>query len=101
MNKLEILYEKYKFDYIYINPNDIDSIEWEYVPEELIDFVRVDEYLGTIKLNSVRPESGMTGSVSVMVFYDKKITSGEVIFKYKSIQKERNVKLSILRSKSN
>jgi hypothetical protein len=85
MKNLEKLFEQYNFDYIVINPNDIDSIiEWEIIPEEIFaDFTAPPDYIGTIKLKDKLIE----------VYSDKKITSGDVIFKYKTIRKERNIKL--------
>jgi len=83
--KLAILFEKYNFDYIYINPKNISDLDFLFLPDEtVIDFKGKPKYLGSIKINEVIIE----------VFYDKKITSGDVIFKYKSIKKERMIKLS-------
>lgn len=88
MKDLEKLFELYSFDYIWINPNDIDNIIFEFIPEEvLVDFRSPQDYLGRIRF----------GENLVEVYYDKKITSGDVIFKYKSIQKERVIKLNNLR----
>lgn len=84
MKDLEKLFEQYNFDYICINPKDIDNIKWEFIPEEvLIDCKTPPGYLGSVKLKDKLFE----------VYWDKKITPGDVIFKYKTIQKERSVKL--------
>lgn len=85
INKLEELFEKYNFDYIFINPNDIIKIDFLYIPEEIFtDFKSLPNYLGAIKVNNINIE----------VYWDKKITPGDVIFKYKNIKKERSAKLS-------
>lgn len=85
MKKLTILFEKYNFDYIYINPKNIPDLDFLFIPDEtVIDFKGKPKYLGAIKINDVIIE----------VFYDKKITPGDVIFKYKNIKKERVVKLA-------
>ena len=82
--KIQILFEKYKFDYIYISPRNINDLEFEFIPDEMFaDFKSPPDYLGTIKIDNVFIE----------VRYDKKITPGDVIFKYKDIKKERNIKL--------
>ena len=87
MKKIKILFDKYKFDYIYINPKNLDYLDWEFIPEEsLVDFKSPPGYIGTIKINEKLIE----------VYYDKKITPGDVIFKYKDIKKERSVKLNTL-----
>lgn len=87
MKKLELLFEKYNFDYIFIHPNDIDNIQWELNPEEIfMDFVDAPGCIGTLKLKNK----------IIAVYWDKKITPGEVIFKYDTIQKERKVKLNNL-----
>ena len=87
MENLKILFEKYNFDYIYINPKNISDIEFEFITEEtIIDFKSKPYYLGTIKLNNIIIE----------VYFDKKITPGDVIFKYKNIKKERSIKLKNL-----
>jgi hypothetical protein len=86
-DKIIELYEKYKFDYIYINPKDIDNIKWEFVGDEIYgDFKSEQTYLGSIE----------HGDISINVYYDKKITPGDVIFKYENIKKERNIKLKDL-----
>lgn len=88
MKDLEKLYEKYKFDFICINPKDIDNVNFEYIPEEiLIDHWSPPAYIGKVKLNEKLIE----------VYFDKKITPGDVIFKYKTIQKERLIKLDNLK----
>ena len=90
MKKLEILFEKYNFDNIYIHPDDIDNIEWEFSPEEVfMDFVDAPGCIGIVKLKNKM----------VYVYWDKKITPGEVIFKYDSLKKERKVKISKLNGK--
>ena len=87
VEKLESLFEEYKFDYIYINPKDIDNIDWEFIPEEvLVDSTTPPNYLGEVKLNNKNIE----------VYWNVKITPGDVIFKYKNIKKERSVKLSTI-----
>jgi hypothetical protein len=87
IDKLQILFEKYKFDYLYINPKNISDIEFEFIPDEMFsDFKCKPDYLGTVKINNILIE----------VYYDKKITPGDVIFKYKDIKKERIVKLEKL-----
>jgi len=85
MKDLEILFEKYNFDFIYINPKQLEYLDWDFIPEELlIDIKTLPGYLGTITLLNKQIE----------VYYDKKITSGDMIFKYKDIKKERKIKLS-------
>lgn len=87
MNKIKILFEKYNFDYICINPTNIDYIDWDFIPDELlVDVKHEPGYIGTLSINNSK----------IKVFYDKKITPGDVIFKYKNIKKERNVKLKDL-----
>jgi hypothetical protein len=87
MDKLNTLFEKYKFDYIYINPKELEYLDWDFIPEEsLIDFKSPPGYLGTITLKNKHIE----------VYYNEKITSGDVIFKYKDIRKERKIKLNNL-----
>lgn len=82
--KLQTLFEKYNFDYIYINKKDIEKLDFEMIPEEyLMDYKTPKFYIGTVKLNDSNVE----------VYWDKKITPGDVIFKYKDIKKERNIKL--------
>ena len=84
MEELAILFEKYNFDYLYINPKGIEYLDWEFIPDEtLVDFKGRPGYLGTIILKGT----------AIEVYYDEKITSGDVIFKYKNIKKERMVKL--------
>ncbi len=92
MKDLEKLFEQYNFDYIVINPNDIDNIiEWELIPEEIFaDFTGPPGYLGSVKLKDKLIE----------VYWNIKITPGDVIFKYKTIQKERSVKLNTLHNSS-
>lgn len=88
MKDLEKLYLEYNFDYIYINPKDIDNISFEWLPDEyLVDVKLPHDYIGRVKLNNNLIE----------VYYDKKITPGDVIFKYKTIQKERSIKLDNLK----
>ena len=83
--ELTILFEKYNFDYIYINPKNIPDLDFLFLRDEtIIDFKGKPHYLGSIKINEVIIE----------VYFNKKITPGDVIFKYKSIKKERMIKLS-------
>lgn len=87
MDKIKILFEKYNFDYIYINPKNLDYLDWEFIPEELlVDCKTPPGYIGTIKINNNHIE----------VYYNEKITPGDVIFKYKDIKKERSIKLNDL-----
>lgn len=84
MKNLEKLLEQYNFDYIIISPEDIDNFEWEFIPEEiLIDCVTPQYYIGSIKVKDIIIE----------VYRDERITSGDVILKYKDLKKERNIKL--------
>lgn len=85
IDKIDKLFKKYNFDYIYINPIDIYNIDFEIDNDELfVDFKGKPNYLGYIKLeNNI-----------ISVYWNKKITPGDVIFGYKNIKKERNVKLS-------
>jgi len=84
MKNLQILFEKYNFDYIFINPKQLEYLTWDFIPEEsLVDFKNIPGYLGTITLLNNKIE----------VYYDKKITPGDVIFKYKDIKEERKLKL--------
>ena len=93
VEKLESLFEEYKFDFISINPKDIDSIDWEFIPEDvLVDSSGIGNYLGKVKLKNTL----------ITVLWNVKITPGDVIFKYKNIKKERSVKLSnIIHNSSN
>jgi len=87
MKKLEILFEKYNFDYIVINPKELEYLEWEFIPEELVaDFIGTPGYLGKIKLKDKLLD----------VYYDKKVPFGEILFKFNDIRKERSIKLSEL-----
>lgn len=87
MDNLNILFEKYKFDYIYINPKDIEKLNFEIIKEELFaDFKGEPYWVGEIRLNNN----------TIDVYYDKKITPGDMIFKYKDIKKERRAKLNNL-----
>lgn len=87
IKNLEILFEKYNFDYIYINPKNIDDIYFEFISEEILtDFKGSDNYLGTVKLKDNL----------IQVFWDKKIVPDNVVFKYKNLSKERNSKLKNL-----
>lgn len=89
MKKLEILFEKYRFDYVYINPKDIDDMLFEYIPEEaLADFSGLPNYLGTIKIQGF----------DIGVYFNKKIKKGEVVFKFKDVSKERKIKLCNINS---
>lgn len=91
MKKLEILFEKYKFDYVYINPKDIDDMLFEYIPEEaLIDFSGLPNYLGTINIQNF----------NIGVYFDKKIKKGDVVFKFKDASKERKIKLNNINNKN-
>jgi len=84
METIQLLYEKYKFDYIYINPENINDIDYLYDAEIILIDNIVRNYLGEVKINDSK----------IRVHYDKKITPGDVIFKYKNIKKERCVKLN-------
>ena len=87
IKNLEILHTQYKFDYIYINPKNIKDLNFEFKPEEMFaDFASPAYYLGSIILNNT----------DINVYWDKKITPDDVIFKYKDIKKERSIKLSTL-----
>ena len=87
MKKLEILFEKYKFDYIFINSKDIINLEWANVAEEdYADFNSPHGYLGKIYINDNIIE----------IYHDKQVAPGDVIFKYKNIKKERCAKLKNL-----
>jgi len=83
MNYLKTLFEKYNFDFIYINPKNINNIDFLYDAEMLVIDNVSENYVGEVKINDKK----------VRVYYDKKITPGDVIFKYKDIKKERKVKL--------
>jgi hypothetical protein len=84
MENLKKLFDKYNFDYIYINPKNVDDLDFEFMPEEiLVDFAGPPNYLGTILLKGEKIE----------VYFNRKITPGDVIFKYKNLKKERSVKL--------
>lgn len=88
IEKLKTLFEKYNFDYIYINPKQLEYLDWDFIPEEtLIDFKSSPGYLGTITLKNKHIEE---------VYYKEKITPGDVIFKFKDIKKERRIKLNNL-----
>ena len=90
MEKLKILFEKYNFDYIYINPNDMDKVNFEFLPEEIFaDFAHPKFYFGTMKLNNT----------DINVYWDRKIAPGDIIFKYKDIKKERCIKFLQLNKK--
>jgi hypothetical protein len=81
---LGILFDKYNFDYIYINPKQLEYLEWDFIPEEyLVDSKNEPGYLGTITLQNDH----------IKVYYDKKIIPGDMIFKYKDIKEERKIKL--------
>ena len=86
MEKIKILFEKYNFDYIVINSKCITYLDWEYSTEELrVDFIGKPGYLGSIKINDKLIE----------VYYDnKKVSLGEILFKFNDIRKERCIKLS-------
>jgi len=86
MDNLKILFEKYNFDFIYINPKNIIDIDFLYDAEMLVLDNVSENYLGEVKINNTK----------IRVYYDKKITPGDVIFKYKDIKKERKVKLNNL-----
>ena len=84
LKNVEILFEKYNFDYVYINPKNIADLDFEFIPEEtLLDFKGPKEYLGTIKINETK----------IPVFWNKKIKVDDILFKYKDIRKERRVKI--------
>jgi hypothetical protein len=87
MNNIKILFEKYNFDYIYINPKALEYLDWDFIPDELlVDVKHEPGYIGTLSINNSK----------IKVYYDKKITPGDVTFKYKNIRKERNIKLENL-----
>lgn len=86
MDNLKILFEKYNFDFIYINPKNIIDMDFLYDAEMLVIDNVTENYLGEVKINNTK----------IRVYYDKKITPGDVIFKYKDIKKERKVKLNNL-----
>lgn len=87
MEKIKILFEKYNFDYICINPKSIEYLDWDFLPEEILADCKTEPgYIGTLSVNDSK----------IKVFYDKKITPGDVIFKFIDIKKERNVKLKNL-----
>jgi len=87
LEKLEKIFDKYNYDFIYINPKDINNINFEYISEEtVVDFYGLANYLGLINFN---------GNI-IKVFYDKNITQGDFVFKYNNIKKERKMKLKKL-----
>lgn len=87
MEQIKILFEKYNFDYICINPKSIEYLDWDFIPDELLADVKTEPgYIGTLSVNDSK----------IKVFYDKKITPGDVIFKYKNIRKERKYKINNL-----
>ncbi len=87
LNNLEYLYEKYNFDYIYINQKNIDDLDFVIIPEEILtDFHNPMNYIGTIRIKESNIE----------VYWNPKITPGDVIFKFKDVKKERKVKLNNL-----
>jgi len=84
---IKILFEKYNFDFIYINPKNLADLYLKFEPEEyFIDIIDDPNYLGIIKINDVIIE----------VFQDKTLSIDDITFKYKDIKKERSVKLSKL-----
>ena len=98
INKLIELHDKYNFDYIYINPDNISDFRyyWKYIAEEMnVDFTGPKDYLGTIQIvrDDEQKYHGTKSPKDVEVYQDKKITPGDVIFKFKNIQEERKVKL--------
>lgn len=91
IKNLEILYEKYNFDYIYINPKNIDDINFEFIPEEtVVDFSVPPNYLGSVKIKQKLIE----------IYWDKKVNIDDIIFKYKSIKKERLEKIKNIKKES-
>ena len=95
INKLIELHDKYNFDYIYINPDNISDFRyyWKYITEEMsVDFKSPKDYLGVIQIDK-EYVFGKKSSKDVEVYQDKKITPGDVIFKFKNIQEERKIKL--------
>lgn len=100
VNKIIELHNKYNFDYIYINPDNISDFRyyWKYIAEETsVDFVSPKDYLGVIQLvNDENKYHGIKSPKDIEVYQDKKITPGDVIFKFKNLQKERKVKLNNL-----
>lgn len=84
LKDLPILFEKYNFDYIYINPKDIKNLEFEVKNEELLaDFSGPPNYLGTVKINEK----------SLDVYWNPMVKIGDFSYRFKNIKKERTVKL--------
>ena len=84
LKDLPILFEKYNFDYIYINPRDIRNLEFEVKNEELLaDFKSPPNYLGSVKINEKYVE----------VYWNPMVKIGNFSYKFKNIKKERLVKL--------
>jgi len=101
IDKIIKLHDKYNFDYIYINPDNISDFRyyWKYIAEEIsVDFTSPKGYLGIIQItrDDEQKYHGVKSPKDVEVYQDKNITPGEIIFKFKNIQKERKVKLDNL-----
>jgi len=87
MEEIKILFEKYNFDYICINPKALEYLDWDFIPEDMfMDIKREPGYLGTITI----------GKNHIDVFFDKEIERDDVVFKYKDIKKERKYKINNL-----
>ena len=87
MEQIKILFEKYNFDYICINPKSLSYLDWDFIPEDMFMDIKHDPgYLGTITI----------GKNHVDVYYDRNIEPCDVIFKYNDIRKERKYKLNNL-----
>lgn len=87
MKKIEILFDKYNFDYISINPKDIDNLCFENNPDGfLMDVHYPKNYLGIIKIKNN----------DIIVFYNKKMKIGDINFGYNNIKNERKFKINKL-----
>ena len=81
------MFEKLKFDYIYINPKNINDVDFEIINEELLaDFNGPPNYLSKLKLNNV----------IIDVYWNPTIPIGEFTYHYNDVKKERTVKLNNL-----
>ena len=82
-NILEIC-EKYDYDYILINNKNESDIDYVLDPNEFLsDSTFEKNYIGTIKTNNK----------FIKVFFSKNVKIDNVIFKYKTLLKERDFKL--------
>ena len=87
INNIKILFEKYNFDYIYINPKNIKDIDFEFIPEEVLaDSKCPPNYLGCIKFDDKLVE----------VFWNPKVDVEDFKFKFRNIRNERKSKLDNL-----